>query len=92
MTRQECCSVPAQDALDILDRLEGLSKVIAPEIIEQALLETGRGQQRACRLSHRLMLWVVLAMGLLTHLPIRQVFKHARRMRPGVLHLALSAS
>ena len=29
------------------------------------------------------MLWVVLAMGVLTHLPIRQVFKHARRMRPG---------
>jgi hypothetical protein len=26
------------------------------------------------------MLWVVLAMGILTHLPIRQVFKHARRM------------
>jgi hypothetical protein len=29
------------------------------------------------------MLWVVLAMGLLTHLPIRQVYKHARRMREG---------
>jgi hypothetical protein len=29
------------------------------------------------------MLWVVLAMGLLTDLPIRQVFKHARRMRAG---------
>ena len=29
------------------------------------------------------MLWVVLAMGVLTDLPIRQVFKHARRMRPG---------
>jgi hypothetical protein len=28
------------------------------------------------------MLWVVLAMGVLTHLPIRQVYKHARRMRP----------
>ena len=28
------------------------------------------------------MLWVVLAMGVLTDLPIRQVFKHARRMRP----------
>lgn len=83
MTRQGCCSVPAQDALDILDRLEGLSKVIAPEVMEQALLETGRDKQRACRLSHRVMLWVVLAMGLLTHLPIRQVFKHARRMRPG---------
>jgi hypothetical protein len=83
MTRQGCCSVPAQDALDILDRLEGLSKVIAPEIMEQALLETGRDKQRACWLSHRVMLWVVLAMGLLTHLPIRQVFKHARRIRPG---------
>lgn len=83
MRQQGRCSAPAQDALDILDRLEGLSKVIAPEIMEQALLETGRGQQRACRLSHRVTLWVVLAMGMLTHLPIRQVFKYARRMRPG---------
>jgi hypothetical protein len=81
MTRQGCYSAP--DALEILDRLEGLSKVIAPEIMEQALLETGRDKQRACRLSHRVMLWVVLAMGLLTHLPIRQVFKHAQRMRRG---------
>src|SRR5207249_2540332 len=71
------------EARYLLDRLEGLSKVIPPEVMEQALLETGRGQQRACRLSHRVMLWVVLAMGLLTHLPIRQVFKHARRMRAG---------
>lgn len=83
MARQGCCSISAQDALHILDRLEGLSKVIPSEIMEQALLETGRGQQRACRLSHRVMLWVMLAMGLLTHLPIRQVFKHARRMRAG---------
>jgi hypothetical protein len=83
MTRQGCCSVPAPDALDMLDRLKGLSKVISPEVMEQALLETGRTEQRACRLSHRVMLWVVLAMALLTHLPIRQVFKHARRMRSG---------
>jgi hypothetical protein len=33
-------------------------------------------------LTHEVMLWVVVAMGLLTHLPIRQVFKHARRLRP----------
>jgi hypothetical protein len=46
-------------------------------------LETDRGKQRACRLSHRVMVWLVLAMGVLTHLPIRQVFKHARRMRLG---------
>jgi hypothetical protein len=81
--RQGCCVAHPQDAGDILDRLEGLSKVIPPEIIEQALLESGRGQQKACRLSHRVMLWIVLAMGVLTHLPIRQVFKHARRMRLG---------
>lgn len=83
MTRQGCFSGPTQDALDILDRLEGLSKVIAPELLEQALLETGRAHQRSCRLSHRVMLWVVLAMGIVTHVPIRQVFIFARRMRPG---------
>ncbi len=83
MTRQGCWSVGAQDALEILDRLEGLSKIIPAAVMEQALLDTGRDKQRACRLSHGVMLWVVLAMGLLTHLPIRQVFKHARRLRPG---------
>lgn len=83
MTRQGRCSIPAQDALDILDRLEGLSKVIPPETMDQALLDSGREKQRACTLSHRVMLWIVLAMGVLTHLPIRQVFKHARRMRGG---------
>ena len=83
MRRQGCCVERTQDAFTILDRLEGLSKVIAGEVIEQALLETGRTKQRACRLSHPVTLWVVLAMGVLTALPIRQVFKHARRMRQG---------
>lgn len=83
MTRQGCCLEPTQDAGVILDRLEGLSKVIPPDLLEQALLETGRVNKRACPLSHRTMLWVVLAMGILTHLSIRQVHKHARRMRPG---------
>src|SRR5690242_10250287 len=83
MTRQGCGVVAAQDAGNILDRLEGLRKVIPPEIMKQALLETGRGKQKACRLSHEVMLWIVLAMGVLTHMPIRHVFKHARRMRAG---------
>ena len=83
MTRQGSCVEPTPDALTVLDRLAGLSKVISPAVIEQALLDTGRAEQRACRLSHRVMLWVVLAMGVLTDLPIRQVFKHARRMQPG---------
>ena len=83
MMQQGCCVVSTQDAGNILDWLEGLSKVISPEVMEQALLQTGRGKQKTCRLSHGVMLWIVLAMGVLTHLPIRQVFKHARRMRPG---------
>jgi Insertion element 4 transposase N-terminal/Transposase DDE domain len=83
MTRPSSWLGPTAEAGLLLDRLEGLSKVIPVGLQEQALAETGRGQQRACPLSHRVMLWVVLAMGVLTHLPIRQVFKHARRMRPG---------
>ena len=41
------------------------------------------GQFASCRLTHEVILWVVLAMGMLTDLPIRQVFKHARRLRVG---------
>ena len=83
MRRQGFCAESSGDALIALDRLAGLSKVISPAVIEQALSDTGRDKQRACRLSHQVMLWVVLAMGLLTDLPIRQVFKHARRLRAG---------
>ena len=53
----------------------GPRKVILQAVIEQALLDTDRAGQRACRLSHRVTLWIVLAMGVLTDLPIRQVFK-----------------
>jgi hypothetical protein len=83
MTRQASCWGPPLGGAPLLDRLAGLIQVIPPEVFEQALAATGRDKQRACRLSHRVMLWVVLAMGVLTHLPIRQVFKHARRLRPG---------
>ena len=68
----------------ILDRLSGLEKVISPEVMRCVLRDTGRVNQRSCPLAHEVMLWVVLAMGLLTHLPIRQVFRHARRWRDGV--------
>ncbi|MGB8834202.1 MAG: IS4 family transposase, partial [Candidatus Sulfotelmatobacter sp.] len=83
MLRQGSCSDPTQDAEFILDRLDGLGKVIPPEVIEQALVATGRDKQKACKLSHRVMLWVILAMGVLTHLSLRQVFRHARRMHLG---------
>src|SRR4051794_2558721 len=85
MTRmpQGHCTLPADDAGRVLDRLAGLEQVIRPEDIQQALSATGRANSRRCRLTHEVVLWVVLAMGLFTDLPIRQVFKAARRLRKG---------
>jgi hypothetical protein len=75
--------VNAQQARRVLDRLAGLEQVISGESVQQALLATGRVGQRACQLTHEVTLWIVLAMSVLTDLPIRQVFKHARRLRVG---------
>jgi|SRR5215469_81069 len=83
MREQGCSTLTPGLGGRILDRLTGLEKVIPPESIRQALAATGRVNGRACQLTHEVMLWVVLAMGLLTDLPIRQVFKHARRLQPG---------
>jgi hypothetical protein len=77
------CSLLADEAGQLLDRLAGLEQVIRPEDIQQALDATGRVNSRKCTLTHEVVLWVVLAMGLFTELPIRQVFKHARRLRKG---------
>ena len=76
------CTLPADEAGRILDRLAGLEKVIRREDIQQSLGHWP-SQFRKCMLTHEVVLWVVLAMGLLTDLPIRQVFKHARRLRKG---------
>lgn len=83
MTRQGRCVLPPDESGRILDRLAGLEKIIAPALVSQVLAATNRFNQRACTLTHEVMLWVVLAMGILTDLPIRQVFKHARRLRVG---------
>lgn len=65
----------------ILDRLAGLEKIISPEVVREVLRDTGRVNLRSCPLTFEVMLWVVLGMGLLTDLPIRQVFRHSRRLR-----------
>ncbi|MSR57045.1 MAG: hypothetical protein EXS05_05165 [Planctomycetaceae bacterium] len=83
MVEQGCSTLPTNEDGRILDRLAGLEKVISPEQIRQVLRDTGRVNGRACPLTHEVMFWIVLAMGLLTHIPIRQVFRHARRMRIG---------
>ena len=81
--RQGQCTLPADDAGRILDRLAGLEQVIPAEAVRQALQAPGRTNQRRCKLTHEVVCWVVLALGLLTDLSIRQVFKHARRLRVG---------
>jgi hypothetical protein len=75
-------SIPDDDGR-ILDRLRGLEQIISAELIRQVLFATGRTNPRACALTHEITFWVILAMGILTDLPIRQVFKHARRLRHG---------
>jgi hypothetical protein len=77
------CTLPADETGRVLDRLTGLEQVIRPEHIRQALAATGRVDTRSCGLTYEVMLWVVLAMGLFTDVPIRQVFKLCRRLRPG---------
>src|SRR5579863_9102382 len=83
MREQGCSTLTPGMGGRILDRLIGLEKVVPQEFIRQALAATGRVNGRACQLTHEVMLRVVLAMGLLTDLPIRQVFKHVRRLQPG---------
>ena len=83
MVEQGRSTLTPDESGRVLDRLAGLEQVISPESVRQALSMTGRCSQRTCRLTHEITLWVVLAMGILTDLPIRQVFKHARRLRVG---------
>jgi len=83
MLEHGCSTVEPDASGRVLDRLAGLEQVISSEAVKQSLLATGRVGKRNCKLSHEVMLWIVLGMGILTNLPIRQVFKHARRFRRG---------
>jgi hypothetical protein len=76
------CTLPADPSGRALDRLAGLEKVIRPEQVRQALAAAGCTDSRPCVLTHEVMLWVVLAMSIFTDVPIRQVFKLSRRLRP----------
>jgi Insertion element 4 transposase N-terminal/Transposase DDE domain len=80
---QELCLLPTGMSGRVLDRLLLLEKIIGPQQVRQALEDTGCFDCRRCCLSREVIFWVVLAMGILTDLPIRQVFKYARRLRPG---------
>jgi hypothetical protein len=64
---------------EVLDRLVALQQIIPDELLQQALNGSGLIQERSCRLTYRVLLWVVLAMGIFTDSPIRQVFRLTRR-------------
>jgi hypothetical protein len=83
MTQQTPRAFDVDVSGEVLDRLIGLHQFISPDLVRLAVHDTGRRNRSDCRLTHEVMLWVVLAMGILTDVPIRQVFKHARRLRKG---------
>lgn len=77
--RQGRCIFPAVGSGRILDRLAGLEQVITPQLVQQALDETGKVQTRECPLSYSVTMWIMPAMGIFTDVPIRQVFRESRR-------------
>lgn len=83
MVEQGCSRLPADENGRILDRLAGMEKIILPELAALALAATDKQSTRRCTLTNEIMIWVVLAMGLFTEMPIRRVFKVSRRLRKG---------
>lgn len=75
-------STPPRVGVLQLDRLTGLRSIISPQQVQEAVQDSGRVNPRACTLSHEVTTWILLAMSLLTDLPIRSVFQHARRLTP----------
>ena len=88
MVEQGCSRFSADENGRVLDRLAGMEKIILPELATQALVATGKQSTRRCSLTTEIMIWVVLAMGLFTEMPIRQVFKVSRRVSGHYEHKA----
>ncbi len=81
MLEQGRSSLSRSESDHILDRLAGLEKIIPRELVIDVLRSCGKVNKHTCKLTHEVMMWVVLGMGLLTNMPIRQVFRHTRRRR-----------
>lgn len=75
-------TLPEGHGARVLDKLLLLEHVISPDEVLQVLHDTGCLDARRCTLTFEVTCWIVLAMGILTDLPIRQVFKAARRLYP----------
>src|SRR3954447_5881393 len=75
-------TLPAGQGGRVLDRLLLLEHVIPPGEVQQVLHDTGCLDARRCTLTFEVTCWLVLALGVLTDLPLRQVFKACRRLYP----------
>lgn len=73
------CTFSVDECGRVLDRLTALEEVIPPQLVRQAIADAGLVQERSCRLTYEVMLWVMLALGLFTECSIRHVFKQCRR-------------
>ena len=80
--RQRESTLPPGEADRVLDRLLLLEQVIPRGEVLQVLHDTGCLDARRCTLTFEVTCWLVLAMGLLTEMSLRQVFKAARRLMP----------
>src|SRR6202453_5192932 len=79
---QRDSTLPVGHGARVLDKLLLLEYVISRDQVLQVLHDTDCFDARRCTLTFEVTCWVVLAMGILTELPIRQVFKAARRLYP----------
>jgi hypothetical protein len=67
----------------VLDKLLLLEQAIGADDVRQVLDVTGCLDKQRCQLTREVTFWIVLAMGLFADLPMRQLFKHCRRLWPG---------
>src|SRR6187397_1248783 len=75
-------TLPEGHGARVLDKLLLLEHVIPRNEVLQVLHDTGCLDARRCTMTFEVTCWLVLAMGVLTDLPLRQVFKAARRLYP----------
>src|SRR5262245_59716658 len=78
--QQRQSTLPPGHAGRVLDKLLLLEQVIPRGDVLQVLEDAGCLDARRCTLTFEVAYWLVLAMGILTDLPIRQVFKACRRL------------
>jgi hypothetical protein len=83
MRQQADGTLPMGGTFDLFDRVQGLSQVIHPDWVRQALHDTGHANSTTCCLTPEVTCWLVVAMGLFTDLPLEQVFQACRRLCPG---------